>query len=98
MSGVYLADGARLGYSDAGSGLPVVFLHPTPLDREYWRPLSKELAGIRAIVPDLRGHGVSELGSALPVGGFARVPEAPVLTMAQLVQDVRALLDHLRLR
>ena len=98
MSGVYLADGARLGFNDAGSGLPVVFLHPTPLDREYWRPSTKELAGIRAIVPDLRGHGVSELGSALPVGGFARVPDAPVLTMAQLAPDVRALLDHLRLR
>ncbi len=98
MSGVYLADGARLGFNDAGSGLPVVFLHPTPLDREYWRPLTKELAGIRAIVPDLRGHGVSELGSALPVGGFARVPDAPVLTMAQLASDALALLDHLRLR
>ena len=84
MKGVYLADGAKLGFSDTGSGLPVVFLHPTPLDREYWRPLTRELAGIRAIVPDLRGHGVSELGSALPVGGFARVPDAPVLTMAQL--------------
>ncbi len=98
MSGVYLADGAKLGYSDAGSGLPVVFLHPTPLDRDYWRPLTRELAGIRAIVPDLRGHGVSELGSALPVGSFARAPGAPALTMAQLALDVLALLDHLRLR
>ena len=98
MSGVYLADGAKLGFNDAGSGLPVVFLHPTPLDSDYWRPLAKELAGIRAIVPDLRGHGVSELGEALPVGGFARVPGAPVLTMAQLALDVLALLDHLRMR
>ena len=98
MSGVYSADGAKLGYSDAGSGLPVVFLHPTPLDRDYWRPLTRELAGIRAIIPDLRGHGVSELGSALPVGSFARVPDAPALTMAQLALDALALLDHLRLR
>ena len=78
-------------------GLPVVFLHPTPLDREYWRPLIKELAGIRAIVPDLRGHGASELGSALAPGGFALAPDAPVLTMAQLASDVLALLDHLHL-
>lgn len=96
MIGAILSDGARLDFTDAGTGFSVVFLHPTPLDREYWRPLTKELAGIRAIVPDLRGHGVSELGSSLPAGGFALVPDAPVLTMAQLASDVLALLDHLR--
>ncbi len=94
MKGEYLSEGARLGYSDFGSGLTVVFLHPTPLDREFWTPLTRELAGIRAIIPDLRGHGVSELGASLPVGGFTRVPNAPVLTMAQLASDVLALLDH----
>jgi len=73
----------------------VVFLHPTPLDHEYWRPLTEDLAGVRAIVPDLRGHGNSELGETLPVGGFERVPDAPVLTMAQLATDILALLDHL---
>jgi pimeloyl-ACP methyl ester carboxylesterase len=97
MNGVYLSDGARLGYSDSGAGLAVIFLHPTPLDRDYWRPLGEELAGVRAIVPDLRGHGSSELGAGLPVGGFARVPDAPVLTMAQLASDILALLDHLEL-
>ena len=50
---------------------------------------------MRAIVPDLRGHGASEVGSNLPIGGFALVPDAPVLTMAQLAADVLALLDHL---
>jgi pimeloyl-ACP methyl ester carboxylesterase len=75
--------------------VPVVFLHPTPLDRDYWRPLIEDLGGIRAIIPDLRGHGSSELGQNLPVGGFARVPDAPVLTMAQLANDVLILLDHL---
>jgi 3-oxoadipate enol-lactonase len=29
------------------------------------------------------------------VGGFTRVPDAPVLTMAQLAADILALLDHL---
>ena len=95
MSGDYVSAGARLSFSDAGEGLPVVLLHPTPLDREYWRSLTRELAGIRAIVPDLRGHGRSELGSGLPMGGFAHVPGAPVLTMAQLAQDILALIDHL---
>ena len=97
MSGTYSSDGAKLAYGDTGDGLPVVFLHPTPLDRDYWRPLNGELAGVRAIVPDLRGHGFSELGGPLPAGGFSRVPDAPVLTMAQLGSDVLALLDHIGL-
>ncbi len=97
MNGIYSSDGAALAYSDSGGGLPVVFLHPTPLDRDYWRQLTVELAGVRAIVPDLRGHGNSELGSGLSVGAFARVPAAPVLTMAQLAADVLALLDVLKL-
>jgi len=58
-------------------------------------PGREDLAGLRAIVPDLRGHGGSELG-VLPVGGFAAVPDAPVLTMKQLAADVLALLDHLK--
>jgi len=97
MSEFYVSSGARLGFSDSGAGLPVVFLHPTPLDRDYWRPLVSLLAPMRAIVPDLRGHGVSELGTGLPDGLFARVPNAPALTMAQLGTDTVALLDHLKL-
>jgi len=96
MKGSYESDAAKLSFRDTGSGQPVVFLHPTPLDSDYWRPLIENLGGIRAIVPDLRGHGASELGSGLPVGGFARVPDAPVLTMAQLASDVLTLLDALQ--
>jgi pimeloyl-ACP methyl ester carboxylesterase len=96
-NGTGFSSGATLAFSDTGHGLPVVFLHPTPLDRDYWRPLNESLAGIRAIVPDLRGHGLSELGASLPVGGFSRVPDAPVLTIAQHATDVLALLDHLNL-
>jgi pimeloyl-ACP methyl ester carboxylesterase len=84
-----------LSFSEVGTGLPVVFLHPTPLDREYWRPLAGQLTGVRAILPDLRGHGLSPLGADLPVGGFPEVPDAPVLTMERLAADVLALLDHL---
>jgi pimeloyl-ACP methyl ester carboxylesterase len=98
MKGWYESDGARLEFEDAGVGVPVVFLHPTPLDHDYWRPLVERLQGVRAIVPDLRGHGASELGTGLPVGGFAEVPDAPVLTMAQLGTDVLALIDHLEIR
>lgn len=86
-----------LGFRDTGTGVPVVFLHPTPLDRDYWRLLIAEMGGVRAIVPDFRGHGASELGKGLPVGGFTRVPDAPVLTIGQLAADVLALLDHLEI-
>jgi 3-oxoadipate enol-lactonase len=97
MNSAYLPDGAKLAFSDPGTGFPVVFLHPTPLDHDYWRPLTERLPGVRAIVPDLRGHGGSDLGTGLPVGGFARVADAPVLTMAQLSHDVVSLLNHLAL-
>jgi 3-oxoadipate enol-lactonase len=97
MNGFYRSGESTLAFSDSGAGLPVVFLHPTPLDRDYWRSLCEDLAGVRAIIPDLRGHGRSELGTALPVGRFARVPDAPVLTMAQLASDILALLDHLEI-
>ena len=96
MKSHYKADGTLLAYSGTGVGLPVVFLHPTPLDGEYWQPMIRELTGVRAIVPDLRGHGGSDLG-ALPTGGFALVPDAPVLTMARLAADVLALLDYLKI-
>jgi 3-oxoadipate enol-lactonase len=97
MSEFYLSGGARLGFSISGSGLAVIFLHPTPVDRFYWQPLIKQLPFVRAIAPDLRGHGNSELGSDLPVGGFSELPEAPVLSIEQLAIDILALLDHMRL-
>jgi 3-oxoadipate enol-lactonase len=97
MSKTYVSHGANLSYRDSGSGLPVIFLHPTPLDHAYWLPMIGELGEVRAIVPDLRGHGSSELGKDLPVGGFQRVPDAPVLSMGQLAMDVLALMDHLAL-
>ena len=93
MRSSFVSDGARLSFRESGAGLPVVFLHPTPLDHEYWRPMVDDLGGVRAIIPDLRGHGASELGANLPVGGFARVPYASVLTMSQLATDTLALLD-----
>lgn len=94
MSFLHSTSGARLAYEDIGTGLPVVFLHPTPLDSDYWRPLIERMPGLRAIVPDLRGHGASELGTNLPTGAFSLVPGAPVLSMAQLAQDTLELLDQ----
>lgn len=98
----YSSDGAQLSYQETGAGVPVVFLHPTPLDGNYWQPLIGSLAQartseIRVIVPDLRGHGASELGTRLPAGAFAAVPDAPVLSMGQLASDTLALLDFLKI-
>lgn len=97
MSESYESSGAKLVFDDAGTGTPVIFLHPTPVDGAFWRPVIAGIEGIRAIVPDLRGHGGSELGRMLPVGEFDRVPDAPVLTMRQLAADILSLLDHLKL-
>lgn len=96
MRGTYVSDETALMFRDTGAGLPVVFLHPTPLNGDYWQPLIENLPGVRAIVPDLRGHGASELSTRLPAGAFARVPDAPVLSMGQLASDTLALLDHVR--
>src|SRR5487761_2623417 len=95
MNGAFEVDSTRLSFQDIGAGMPLVLLHPTPLDHDYWRPLVEDLAGVRAIVPGFRGHGGSQLGDRLPVGGFERVPDAPVLSMKQLAADVLSLLDYL---
>jgi pimeloyl-ACP methyl ester carboxylesterase len=84
-----------LAFKDSGIGLPVVFLHPTPLNHQYWWPIVRELKGVHAIVPDLRGHGDSPLGGALLEGGFDLVPDAPVLSMAQHARDVLHTMDRL---
>ncbi|HLY39835.1 MAG TPA: alpha/beta hydrolase [Terracidiphilus sp.] len=84
-------------FHEFGTGQPVVFLHPTPLDHRYWLPVAERLTGIRAILVDLRGHGRSELGECLPVGGFVRVPDAPVLEMSQYAADVLGILDALEI-
>lgn len=95
MNYFYGSDGARLAYRETGAGLPVVFLHPTPLDHVYWTPLIECLSGVRAIAPDFRGHGASVLGSSLPAGGFELAPDTAVLSMAQLAKDTLTLLDQL---
>lgn len=95
MTKSYEADGAKLAYVETGAGTPMVFLHPTPLDHVYWEPLIAELGGVRAIAPDFRGHGGSELGGNLPAGGFVLAPDAPVLSVERLAKDVLKLLDDL---
>ncbi len=57
------SDDARISYWTLGDGLPVVLLHPFPAHHEFWLPVADALsARYRLILPDLRGHGESELG------------------------------------
>src|SRR5438876_2596052 len=56
-------DGAEICFDVAGSGPPVVLLHPFPVNREFWLPISQFLSTrYRLIMPDMRGHGDSSLG------------------------------------
>ncbi len=55
---------AQLSYEVVGNGPDVVLLHPFPLNHSFWRPVSEQLGTrYRLIMPDLRAHGDSELGS-----------------------------------
>ena len=72
-----------LSASEAGRGLPLVFLHGFPLSRGAWQKQIDAFASShRVIVPDLRGFGDSETGPG------------PV-TMSQYAVDVLALLRRL---
>ena len=75
----------ELSWEEAGRGTPVVLLHAFPLNRKMWAPQAEALAGrCRVITPDFRGHGESGL-----------IDEDS--TMERLADDVRGLLDHLKL-
>ncbi|MGD0367541.1 MAG: alpha/beta fold hydrolase [Acidobacteriaceae bacterium] len=81
----YHSDGSKLFYTAMGGGPAVVLLHPTPVDHRFWMPVAGILRGTyRVIVPDLRGHGQSELG------------EGPI-TVEKLAADAGRLLDHLEI-
>ncbi len=54
---------AEIAYETLGTGAPLVLLHPFPAHHGFWSPLAERLATrYRLILPDLRGHGESEVG------------------------------------
>ena len=55
-------DGARLHVMEAGpkSGIPVVMLHGNPTWGFLWRKVVARLEGVRVILPDLLGLGLSD--------------------------------------
>ena len=57
------SDDVEIFYEIRGSGPPVVLLHPFPCHHEFWNPVAEALdSRYRLILPDLRGHGDSEIG------------------------------------
>src|SRR5258708_20116009 len=57
-------DDAEIFYAVTGSGPSVVLPPPFPAKHELWLPVAQMLASrYRLIMPDLRGHGESSLGS-----------------------------------
>ncbi len=75
------SDDADIFYEIRGNGAPVVLLHPFPCHHEFWDPVAAALESrYRLILPDLRGHGDSEIG------------EEPAV-MAKHAGDIARLLD-----
>ena len=60
----FSSDDTELFYAVMGEGPPVVLLHPFPANHKVWLPAAELLAGrYRLILPDLRGHGQSGVGT-----------------------------------
>ena len=82
---IALVRGIEMAYEDMGSGPAVVLLHGYPFNRSMWREQIDSLsANYRVITPDLRGHGESS------------VTQEPA-TIAEMAEDVAALLDKLEI-
>lgn len=72
---------AEIVYQILGDGPSVVLLHPFPADHEFWLPVAQSLSTrYRLIMPDLRGHGDSDIG------------EGPA-TMAKHAADIARVMD-----
>jgi pimeloyl-ACP methyl ester carboxylesterase len=76
---------AEIVYRVLGDGPPVVLLHPFPVNHEFWLPAAQALATkYRLIMPDLRGHGESEVG------------EGPA-TMEKHAADIERVMDDVEI-
>ncbi len=85
------SDDAEISYDIRGDGPPIVLLHPFPCDHDFWDPVVGALdSRYRLILPDLRGHGNSEIGEgpalmAKHAGDLARVLDAAGIGKAAFV-------------
>ena len=78
-------NGVRLHYVTEGKGPLIIFLHGFP---EFWYEWKDQLAEFgkdhRAVAPDMRGYNLSE-----------KPPSVDAYQMKNLIEDVRALAEHL---
>jgi len=82
-----LPDGAKIAYESKGSGdATLLFIHCWSCNRRYWDSAMAELSKhFRVVALDLRGHGESDRGRK-------------DLKVADLAQDVDALIEQLKLK
>ena len=79
------SDDAEIYYEIQGDGPPVVLLHPFPAHHEFWRPVIPALQSrYRLILPDLRGHGQSEVGQGPAVMAKHAADVARVMDAAEV--------------
>lgn len=72
---------AEIVYWSVGAGPALVLLHPFPVHHEFWLPVAEKLSTrYRILLPDLRGHGDSEVGNG-------------PATMDKHAADLRAVFD-----
>lgn len=82
---------AQILYEVLGTGPPIVLLHPFPANHALWRPAIVALESrYRLILPDLRGHGDSEVGEgpaamAKHAADLARIMDEEEIGRALLV-------------
>ena len=85
---LFETEDVQLHYREDGDrhGAPVVFANSLGTDLRLWDPILPHLpAGLRLIRYDKRGHGLS----SCPTGAYS---------MGALVQEIEALLDHLKVK
>ncbi|SRR6266496_6046715 len=75
---------AEIVYWTIGEGPAVVLLHPFPAHHEFWLPVTETLAvRYRLILPDLRGHGESEIGDG------PAIMEKHAVDIAKVMDDAK---------
>ena len=85
------ADGAAVHVVDHGSGPPLVFIHGSGSPGPFWLPVLRQLDGVRAVVVDRPGFGLSDPVEAghppqgTAVGWIERLLDALELPSAFLV-------------
>jgi haloacetate dehalogenase len=88
-------NGARVAWSQAGSGPAVLLLHGFPQTRAMWRGIAPGLAErFTVIAPDLRGYGDSETPQDMADMSFRAMAADAAALMAHLGHERFHLVGH----